>query len=36
MLGGPEADGEHGLVAGLAHPLTGRDHLLAMFAVGLW
>ncbi len=28
--------GEHGLVAGLAHPLTGLDHLLAMFAVGLW
>ncbi|HBP2134768.1 TPA: protein hupE, partial [Pseudomonas aeruginosa] len=25
--------GEHGLVAGLAHPLTGLDHLLAMFAV---
>lgn len=28
--------GEHGLVAGLAHPLTGLDHLLAMFAAGLW
>lgn len=25
-----------GLVAGLAHPLTGIDHLLAMTAVGLW
>ncbi len=28
---------EHsGLLAGLAHPLLGLDHLLAMFAVGLW
>ncbi|WP_211308833.1 HupE/UreJ family protein [Kushneria indalinina] len=29
---------EHGsgLVAGLLHPLTGMDHLLAMIAVGLW
>lgn len=27
---------ESGLMAGLAHPLTGLDHLLAMFAVGLW
>lgn len=28
---------EHsGLVAGLAHPLGGLDHLLAMAAVGLW
>lgn len=27
---------ESGLVAGIAHPLTGMDHLLAMFAVGLW
>lgn len=25
-----------GLLAGLAHPLLGLDHLLAMFAVGLW
>ncbi|MEO1768034.1 HupE/UreJ family protein [Thiobacter aerophilum] len=25
-----------GLVAGLLHPVTGWDHLLAMFAVGLW
>lgn len=25
-----------GLVAGLAHPLLGMDHLLAMLAVGLW
>jgi urease accessory protein len=27
---------ESGLIAGLTHPLTGMDHLLAMFAVGLW
>lgn len=27
---------EGGLVGGLAHPLTGFDHLLAMVAVGLW
>lgn len=27
---------EGGLVAGLTHPLTGLDHLLAMVAVGLW
>nr|WP_298137171.1 HupE/UreJ family protein [uncultured Pseudomonas sp.] len=25
-----------GLMAGLAHPLLGLDHLLALFAVGLW
>jgi urease accessory protein len=25
-----------GFTAGLAHPLTGLDHLLAMVAVGLW
>ncbi|MDP6706289.1 MAG: HupE/UreJ family protein [Alphaproteobacteria bacterium] len=25
-----------GLTAGLGHPLLGLDHLLAMFAVGLW
>jgi len=27
---------DSGLVAGLLHPLTGVDHLLAMLAVGLW
>ncbi len=27
---------ESGLMAGVVHPLTGMDHLLAMFAVGLW
>ncbi len=26
----------HGFGAGLLHPLTGPDHLLAMVAVGLW
>ena len=25
-----------GLMAGLAHPLTGADHLAAMLAVGIW
>ncbi|WP_263140868.1 HupE/UreJ family protein [Pseudomonas sp. RIT-PI-AD] len=25
-----------GMLAGVAHPLTGLDHLLAMLAVGLW
>lgn len=28
--------GDNGLMAGIAHPLTGMDHLLAMLAVGLW
>lgn len=28
--------GVHGFGAGIAHPFTGLDHLLAMFAVGLW
>jgi urease accessory protein len=31
--GHPEAAG---LVAGLLHPLTGADHLLALLAVGIW
>lgn len=30
---GPHAQG---FVAGMAHPLTGADHLLAMVAVGVW
>ena len=25
-----------GFLAGLEHPLTGMDHLLAMLAIGLW
>ena len=28
--------GDHGLIAGIAHPISGLDHLLAMLAVGLW
>jgi urease accessory protein len=34
----PGHDGPHssGLLAGLAHPWTGLDHLLAFAAVGLW
>jgi urease accessory protein len=28
--------GSGGLGSGFAHPLTGPDHFLAMFAVGLW
>lgn len=28
--------GTEGVVSGMTHPLTGLDHLLAMFAVGLW
>lgn len=27
---------DNGLVAGLLHPLTGVDHLLAMLAIGIW
>lgn len=32
----PGHEGDGGLLAGLAHPLTGADHLLAMLLVGLW
>ncbi|MDC8803957.1 HupE/UreJ family protein [Halomonas pacifica] len=37
-LAHPGHDHAHGggFVAGLAHPLLGPDHLLAMLAVGLW
>ncbi|MDE1165829.1 MAG: HupE/UreJ family protein [Pseudomonas sp.] len=28
--------GDNGLLAGISHPFTGMDHLLAMIAVGLW
>ena len=31
----PGHSGEHGFVAGMLHPLTGIDHILAMVAVGL-
>ncbi|MDL5030309.1 HupE/UreJ family protein [Pelomonas sp. APW6] len=37
---GTDAAHAHGgmqsLVAGIVHPFTGADHLLAMFSVGLW
>jgi len=33
---GADAGGHHGFLAGLAHPLTGLDHLAAMLAIGLW
>lgn len=29
-------DHAHGVLAGLMHPVTGLDHILAMVAVGLW
>jgi urease accessory protein len=32
----PEGAGASGLGAGLHHPFSGLDHLLAMLAVGLW
>lgn len=35
-LAHPGHDDVSGLVAGLAHPVLGPDHLLAMVAVGLW
>ncbi|WP_458526825.1 HupE/UreJ family protein, partial [Onishia taeanensis] len=28
--------GTGGMMAGLLHPLTGLDHLLALIAIGLW
>ncbi|MET1078535.1 MAG: HupE/UreJ family protein [Pseudomonas sp.] len=31
-----DGHGHSGVLAGLAHPLFGLDHLLAMLAVGLW
>jgi urease accessory protein len=33
---GADAGAHHGFAAGLMHPFTGIDHLLAMLAVGLW
>jgi len=30
------AEGANGFIAGVMHPLTGFDHLLAMVAVGIW
>jgi urease accessory protein len=35
-LAHPGGDHVHGLLAGLAHPFGGLDHLAAMLAVGLW
>jgi urease accessory protein len=32
----PNIADTHGLWMGVAHPLTGLDHLCAIFAVGLW
>ncbi|CAJ0779990.1 HupE/UreJ family protein [Ralstonia chuxiongensis] len=34
--GHPGHTAEGGLLAGVLHPLTGADHLLAMVAVGVW
>jgi urease accessory protein len=31
-----EPGGTGGLLAGLSHPISGLDHVLAMLAVGLW
>ena len=40
MLFAPDAhviqSGANGFQSGFEHPLTGPDHFLAMFAVGLW
>jgi len=33
---GLHADGANGLTAGFVHPFAGSDHVLAMFALGLW
>jgi urease accessory protein len=33
---GADAADHHGFVAGLLHPLSGTDHLVAMLAVGFW
>jgi urease accessory protein len=35
-FGHQEAGQAAGLLAGLSHPLSGLDHVLAMIAVGLW
>jgi urease accessory protein len=36
VLAHPEVGGVGGFVSGILHPLTGLDHVVAMFAVGLW
>lgn len=35
-LAHPGGEHVHGLLAGVAHPLLGIDHLLVMLAVGIW
>ncbi|MCZ8150469.1 MAG: HupE/UreJ family protein [Roseomonas sp.] len=35
-LAHPGGDHVHGFAAGILHPLTGLDHLVAMVAIGLW
>lgn len=35
-LAHPGGDHVHGFAAGLLHPLTGPDHLVAMVAIGIW
>ena len=35
-IGPAEAEQASGLLAGLLHPFSGLDHLLAMLAVGVW
>jgi len=36
MLLHPQGGSAAGLLSGLAHPVSGADHVLAMVAVGLW
>lgn len=36
LLAHPGSGATSGLLHGMAHPLAGMDHLLAMIAVGLW
>jgi len=36
LLAHPRGGEASGFVAGLAHPVSGADHVLAMIAVGLW
>jgi urease accessory protein len=36
VLAHPQTGAAGGFVTGILHPLTGADHVVAMFAVGLW
>ena len=36
VIAHPETGAVGGFVSGVLHPLTGVDHVVAMFAVGLW